>query len=241
MGAGKTLASTQLGFKNWFSRKMKIYSNYHLYKLPYYYLETIKQIDYCKDGVVLLDEFWRLCDSRLSRKTSNKIVTDVLARSRKRHLVYIFTAQVIDMIDKRIRKTTDFVSYPMLFRGESTCKCLIFRTGYPRNANYMKTFYFNTAIPFSIFNSNEEVDMVDDTDSEDPIPEPKLIWQEGAAKCRKCGFVITMMEVKCPECDSSDFTVIEPIYFNTWEEADKQAEQYWEKKIANEQIEDIEE
>jgi len=56
MGAGKTLACTHLGWKNWFTRKMKIYSNYRLYKLPYYYLETIKQIDYCKDGVVLLDE-----------------------------------------------------------------------------------------------------------------------------------------------------------------------------------------
>jgi hypothetical protein len=107
MGAGKTLTVTHLVWKNWFTRRMKIYSNYPLYKLPYYYLETIRQLDFMHDGVAALDELWRIVDSRMSRKSSNKLVADILARSRKRHLVYIFSAQVIDSIDKRIRKVQE--------------------------------------------------------------------------------------------------------------------------------------
>lgn len=132
---------------------MKLYSNYPLYKMPYYYLETIRQLDYMHDGVALLDELWRIVDSRMSRKASNKLVADILARSRKRRLVYIFTAQVIDTIDKRIRKVQDFTCYPMLGRGEKTCKAIIFRTGFAKNANYMKTFYYSTQIPFSTYDS----------------------------------------------------------------------------------------
>lgn len=113
MGAGKTLGATYLGWKNWYSRDMKIFSNYHLYKIPYYYIKTVKQLDFMHEGVALLDEWltclriklsrlmWRIVDSRMSRKASNKFVSDILARSRKRRLVYIFTAQVIDSIDKR--------------------------------------------------------------------------------------------------------------------------------------------
>lgn len=73
---------------------------------------------------------WRIVDSRMSRKASNKFVSDILARSRKRRLVYIFTAQVIDSIDKRIRKVMDFSCLPVLMgRYDQECKCLIFRTG----------------------------------------------------------------------------------------------------------------
>jgi intein/homing endonuclease len=154
MGAGKTLTQTQLGFKNWWSRKMKLYSNYHLYKLPYYYLETIKQIDFCRDGVVLLDEFWKICDARLSRKASNRVVADILARSRKRQLIYIFTAQVLDSVDKRIKKVTDFSSYPLeIGQFGNTTKVLIFRTAVFKNSNFMKQFYFDRWIPQSCYNS----------------------------------------------------------------------------------------
>jgi hypothetical protein len=126
---------------------MKIFSNYKLYKIPYYYIKSVRQLDFMHEGVALLDEkldyfcnlirqMWRIVDSRMSRKASNKFVSDIknlskLARSRKRRLVYIFTAQVIDSIDKRIRKVMDFSCLPVIMgRYESECKCLIFRTGF---------------------------------------------------------------------------------------------------------------
>jgi hypothetical protein len=233
MGSGKTLTATYLLFKNWYFRKQKIYSNYHLYKIPYCYVESVRQFDYMREGVVGLDEIWRLVDSRLSRKSSNKFVADILARSRKRNLVYIFTAQVIDTIDKRIRKVMDFTSLATTNRKETVFKCLVFRTGYPRSGTYMKTFYYTAEVPMNCFSTNEEIDMVDDISEELPVPEPKIMWQEGAARCKDCGEIITANPMKCDEqfggCGSRNITPIEPIYFNTYEEADAFASAYWEK------------
>lgn len=221
---------------------MKVFSNYHLYKVPYYYLETIRQLDFCHNGVVLLDEFWKICDSRLSRKASNRVVGDILARSRKRQLIYIFTAQVIDSVDKRIRKVTDFSSYPMLMgKNESTIKCLIFRTGYCKNSNFLKVFYFDTWLPMSVYNSYEEIDTIDDTSDENPPKQPKLMWQEGTFRCNKCKFVMTQTDPECPQCQSKDLIPIEPMFFETWEEADAIATTYWERLLNREAITDTEE
>jgi hypothetical protein len=158
-------------------------------------------------------------------------VGDILARSRKRSLVYIYTAQVIDTIDKRIRKVQDFTAYAVGNRKETVMKCLVFRTGYAKSGTYMKTFYYTTEIPMMSFNTNEEVDMIDDTAEEGPCPEPKLIWQEGISKCKDCGFVNTMDIGKCEMCESRNIEKIEPIFFNTWEEADAHAQKYWEEKF----------
>lgn len=220
---------------------MKLYSNYHLYKLPYYYLETIKQIDFCRDGVVLLDEFWKICDARLSRKASNRVVADILARSRKRQLIYIFTAQVLDSVDKRIKKVTDFSSYPLeIGQLGNTTKVLIFRTAVFKNSNFMKQFYFDRWIPQSCYNSFEEIDTIDDTSDENPAQPPKLMWQEGTSRCAKCKFVMTQTDHQCPQCEGTEFIPIEPMYFNDWETADRFATEYWEKLLNKEGITDTE-
>lgn len=188
-----------------------------------------------REGVVGLDEIWRICDSRLSRKSANKFVADILARSRKRSLVYIFTAQVIDTIDKRIRKVMDFTSLATTNRKETVFKTLVFRTGYPKTGTYMKTFYYTSEIPMSCFSTNEEIDMVDDSDSGEPCPEPKLMWQEGGARCKDCGEVLTADLTKCnPEfggCGSRNIEPIQPIYFDSWEVADLHAQNFWDKKF----------
>lgn len=192
-------------------------------------------------GVVGLDEFWRICDSRLSRKTSNKVVGDILTKSRKRHLIYIFTAQVLDSVDKRIRKVTDFGCYPlMLGTNETTTKCLIFRTANFRPSNFMKTMYFDNWLPQMTYNSFEEPDMIDDVGDENPPKPPKLMWQEGTFKCGKCKFVMTQTDPQCPQCESTDLIPIEPMFFDTWEEADKIATQYWERLLNKEQVIDTE-
>jgi hypothetical protein len=231
--SGKTLTCTQLGFKNWFFKKQKIYSNYRLYKIPYYYVDRVRQFDYMHEGVVLLDEIWRICDARLSRKSANKFVADILARSRKRQLVYIFTAQVIDTIDKRIRKVLDFTAFSTTNRLETVYKTAIFRTGYPKLGTYLKTIYFTSEIPMQAFSTQEEIDMIDDTGEEGGCPEPKIMWQEAAAKCLNCGAMITANPNRCdPEyggCGSRNVEPIQPIFFDTYEEADSHASKFWEK------------
>jgi hypothetical protein len=230
--SGKTLTCTYLLFKNWFFRKQKVYSNFKLFKIPYHFIESVRQFDYMREGVVGLDEIWRICDARLSRKSANKFVADILARSRKRNLTYIFTAQVIDTIDKRIRKVMDFTSYAVANRQETVMKVMVFRTGYAKTGTYMKTFYYTTEVPMNSYDSNEEVDMIDDIDDENPAKEPRIMWQEGLYKCNDCGHPSTMNTGKCNECESKNITPLEPIYFDTWEEADKFAGAYWEKWFA---------
>ena len=229
LGSGKTLSLTYLTFRNWFYRKMKVFSNYHLFGIPYYYIEYVSQFNYMKDGVACMDELWRVCDARMSRTTKNQFTADILARSRKRHLTYLFTAQVLDTVDGRIRKVQDFTAIPVLNRLETVCRLAIFRTGYPKAKNLMKTVYFYTQDhPIYIgeygarilnfmrmYDTDEEVDMEDD--SKNPVAKPpRLIFQPNYNPAH--GY-----ECDCEECGTK--------YFERWEDADKYAEEYWKKKI----------
>lgn len=202
LGSGKTLSLTFMLWKNWMYRRKKIYSNYHLFRIPYLLITDIAQFKECQDGFVGTDELWRIADSRLSKSSMNSFVADILGRSRKRHLNYSFTSQLIDSLDKRIRKVMDFTSYPIMNSGETVCKVNIFRTGFPKEGTYMKTFYYKTPEVFNMYDTDEEIDMTENEAGDLPI-----IFQE-----------------------SKD---TEPINFETWEEADKYAEQWWvqNKKI----------
>jgi hypothetical protein len=209
LGAGKTLSLTFLAWKNWFYRRKTIYSNYHLYKIPYIYIDTVEKLDAMREGFAVLDEFWLWIDSRTTRSNKNKIVADILLKSRKRGLTWCFTAQLLDLLDKRVRKVMDFTAYPILNTAETICKVSIFRTGYPKAANYLKTFYFKTQIVFDLYNHREEIEQLEmeteDEDMPEMKPEMKIVFQES-------------MEA-------------EPMYFNSWAEADKHAEEYWKIMI----------
>lgn len=213
LGAGKTLSQTFLCWKNWFYRRKPIFSNYHLFKIPYVYVNSIPKLNKMFEGFVGCDELWRIVDSRTTKSEKNRISADILSRSRKRHLTYCFTAQLIDSIDKRVRKVTDFTALPILNADETVCKVIIFRTGYPKDANRMKTFYFKTGLVFNMFDTDEEIDMLE----EDPNSEEQIIvFQENYDE--KHGYWC-----QCPSCKT--------MFFKTWEEADKYAENYWKEKI----------
>lgn len=106
-----------------------------------------------KEGYVLADEMWSIVDARTTQSSKNKFVSDILLRSRKRDLTYIFTAQLLDLLDKRVRKLLDFCTYPILNRQETVCKLVIFRSGYPNEGSYLKTVYYKTPLFFDCFDS----------------------------------------------------------------------------------------
>lgn len=108
-------------FKNWFFRRKQVFSNIPLYGIPYTFITDIDQFDIISDGFCLFDELWAVCDSRMSLKKKNSFVSRVLGKSRKRHLNISFTAQMVDQLDKRVRKICDFTSYPILSSDESVC------------------------------------------------------------------------------------------------------------------------
>lgn len=211
LGSGKTLADVCLAFKNWYTRRRKIYSNLHLYRIPYIYIEAISHMDDCREGFVAVDELWSICDARMSTSVKNKVTADILLRSRKRELIYCVTSQLLELLDRRVRKVLDFTAYPILNRNESVCKINIFRTGFPKPGTYMNTMYFWTEEVFSMFNTNEEIDM------EEEINTPMEIrFQPNFNKLHE-------KFCTCDDCGG--------ITFDTWEDADKYAEGYWKKRF----------
>jgi hypothetical protein len=50
LGSGKTLALTFLAWHNWFKKKRIIYANYKLYGIPFYYINSIPDLDKMKEG-----------------------------------------------------------------------------------------------------------------------------------------------------------------------------------------------
>jgi len=212
LGSGKTATLVALTLKNWFYRRQKVYSNFHLFRIPYVYIDAINRIDEAKDGWLALDEFWTYCDARMSLTRRNRFVADILRRSRKRNLTYCMTVQVADSVDRRVRKIMDFSAYPMLTTNENVCKVLIFRGGYPKRESFMKSFYFKTNIIFNLYETDEEID----TEDEIKIPEQTIVFQENYLK--EHGFWC-----KCNFCNTR--------FFKTWEEADKFSEKWWLKNF----------
>jgi hypothetical protein len=198
LGAGKTLGLTFLAWKNWFYRRKPLFSNYHLFQMPYYFIDTQAKMDMMREGFFAADELWLWIGTEKTVVT--KLSTNILLKSRKRNLTYAFTSQILDQLNKRVRKILDFTAYPQLNAREDIMKCAIFRTGNPVPATYMKTIYFKTALFFTLYDTNEEVQPLQEQ-SDIPF---KPFFQE-----------------------SKDSELLE---FETWEEADKFAEQFWNKK-----------
>jgi len=204
LGAGKTLTLTYLLFKKWFVNKQKIYTNYHLYKIPYMFVGSVHTFDNIREGCFGGDELWLNLDSR-SHKWAKVMIANILSRSRKRNLTIYYTTQLLTSIDPRVRKITDFVAYPILNVQETVCKVVIFRGGKLTPANYMRTIYFETKQVFPLFDTNEEIIPWSEDEMESTYPEDgKWIFQESP--------------------DS------EMLVFKSWEQADEYAKRYWKGK-----------
>jgi hypothetical protein len=154
-----------LSWKHWFERRETIYSNYHLYKIPYIYVDGFDKFDKMKNGFVAMDELWLVADARTSRATKNRITSNILAKSRKRGLTIAFTAQVLNSIDNRIRQIVDFLSYPIMNPNETLVKLLIFRGSKASNGNYLKTLYYKTPLVYEMYDTCEEVEMKEESDT----------------------------------------------------------------------------
>lgn len=84
-----------------------------------------------------------------------------------------FTSQMLDLLDKRVRKILDFTAYTILNPQETVAKTLIFRGGYPKEGMILKTMRFYAHGVFQLYSTNQEINMIED----DGQP-PKIIFQE---------------------------------------------------------------
>jgi len=164
-----TLTAVYLAARNYLKGRT-IFSNITLYGIPFYRVDSVEDIMRIKDGFFLADELFYWLDSRMigeGARKRNKIVADILARSRKRRIIMCYTAQVLSSVDKRVRQVTDFVMIPQLNRNASICNLLIFKGYKPIPATFYKVIRFKTAPIFKLYNSNEEVP---ELKIEDPEP-----------------------------------------------------------------------
>ncbi|RLG45337.1 MAG: hypothetical protein DRN81_02100 [Thermoproteota archaeon] len=174
-------------------------------------MKGVNQIDIARKGVLLLDEMWAICDSRMSITKRNRFTSNILLRSRKRGLIYLFSAQVMNSLDSRIRRVIDFTCVPTLNRTETVIKANIFRTGYPKPGSYLNTLYFNTHEIFNMYSTNEEVDMEDSVEDDMEIRFQENFNEEHGHFCT------------CNNCKGQ--------VFDTWEKADEVAENYWKERF----------
>jgi len=131
LGDGKTLSLTYLTFEHWFKRREKIYSNYHLFKIPYYYIRGINQLNIPKGTRdspcwLSMDELWRIIKARTPMLKQNDLVYDILGRSRKRSVQWGFTSQLKSSMDKNVVQVLDFISKPSMTPDNSLCRLDIF-------------------------------------------------------------------------------------------------------------------
>ena len=205
LGSGKTLTQTYLIWRQWFWGGKKIYSNYPLFKIPYVPITTMNQFMEMREGAFGGDEFWLVIDSRLSQSKRNRMASILLLRSRRRKLHIFITSQTLDQVDKRIRKITDFSMYPCLNADKTICKVIAFKTGYPKPAFYMHTFYYPTKPVFEMYDTYAEPFPL--SAEPDDTKEYSFVFQES-------------MNSK-------------PKIFKSWEEADKHGREYWKNLVKN--------
>lgn len=204
LGSGKTATLTYLLFKKWFTKGERIFSNYHLFKMPYMFVGSVATFESIREGNFGGDELWLNLDAS-SHKWAKVMIANILSRSRKRSLTIYYTTQLLSSIDPRVRKITDFIAYPLLNVRETVCKVIIFRGGKIMSGSYMRTVYFETKHIFHCFDTNEEVVPWEEEADVSTYPEDgKWIFQES-----KYSDILT---------------------FNSWEEAHEHARRYWKGK-----------
>ena len=197
LGSGKTLSAVYLVVRNYrkFQKENKelleaakkdptilqyfgfkhVYSNITLYDIPFFRLRTISELNWAKDGIVLLDELWAAgLDSRMSKRKKNVVTANILGKSRKKGLTILFTVQTMSQLDRRIREVLDFIAYPVMSADGKICRLYIWRGNKPKGPP-MKVLRFFTEEVFKHYNTREEVEeLIDDTDEEglgETIPE----------------------------------------------------------------------
>lgn len=114
-GCGKTLCLTALAIKRWM-QGYDIYANYHLYGIPFFYLEHPAQLKLIPKDMVpkfcALDELWLVSDSRTPTSKKNSVTNSILVRFRKRKADIGYTQQRSNQVDVRIRDNTHAISVP---------------------------------------------------------------------------------------------------------------------------------
>jgi hypothetical protein len=214
LGDGKTLCLTYLTFEHWFHRREKIYANYHLFKIPFIYINGVNQLNIpqgSKESMAwaALDEIWRLINARTPLLKRNQIVYDILGRSRKKSVTFCFSSQLKRSMDRLVVDVLDFISKPSMTPDNTLCRLDIFAGSKASSATLINSPRFITAPFMMLFDTNEQIDMEEFIEGDPPIIFQANFNEEHGYCCQ------------CEKCGTK--------FFKTWEEATLYGSEWWEK------------
>jgi hypothetical protein len=92
-----------------------------------------------------------------TQRIENKVMTDILAASRKAFVTIGYTTQSYDQVDKRIKNITDFVFYPVIVGDDTLCRISVFKGSRPTVSSLLPDIRFFCEPMFAIYNTYEIV------------------------------------------------------------------------------------
>ena len=156
LGSGKTLTATYLACK-FFLEGKKIYTNYTLKGIPHKRIYSLRELNEIHSGAFIGDELWTWVDSRLSQKLVNKMTSLILAKSRKRDLTIVWTAQLVNTIEKRIRLMTERILFPETLPRNADVPKYVRVQIVDRKLMPIGSFVFPARVYFNFYDTREEV------------------------------------------------------------------------------------
>lgn len=162
LGAGKTLALAYLGWNNWFKKGRRLFSNFSFYGFPHTKITAIPDLEKMQSGFFAGDELWTWLDSWEGKSEKQRLISNILLKSRKRDITIAYTTQTMQQITKRIRDITDFIAYPVISMDGTYCRMEIFRGPKVSPATRINPArYFNIEPVIAMYNTYEEIKPVE--------------------------------------------------------------------------------
>lgn len=113
-GSGKTVLLAYLLYKDYLSGR-SIVSNFDLAfdHKQRNFSELVKLPDFLQNATAGYDEFHLAVDSRRSTSKTNIDFDTFLSQLRKLNCILIYTTQIFEKLDKRVRNQTDILIFPV--------------------------------------------------------------------------------------------------------------------------------
>jgi hypothetical protein len=110
--------------------------------------------------------------ARKTKKIENKIITDILAASRKAFVTVAYTSQTFDQVDKRIKTITDFVFYPVLLGDNTLCRMSVFKGSRPTIGTMLPDIRFYTEPMYAMYNTYEVIQPLEEGELSSEVVQP---------------------------------------------------------------------
>lgn len=105
LGSGKTLTMSTVAEMFHYRTGLALYANYGLSNA--HNINSFETLFNLRNGIVAIDEFHVLIDSRMFKAEKQIQTTHWLLQTRKKSLIILGTSQDIDQVDLRLRRVVD--------------------------------------------------------------------------------------------------------------------------------------